>query len=483
MDCWVRILPMDIAVQISRGERLLSGLRRAGVAPDAPCGGNGTCGKCLVKIDGQWVRACGYTVESDITVELPLQRDMQIPGNIAPLAMRTDPVRQGCLAAVDIGTTSVVCTLMSADGVELAVHSAANPQCAYGADVVSRIRLATEGQGSAMTTAIRKKVKELLLDCCADASVEADQVGVIALVGNPCMQQLFLGIPLDNLARVPFKPAVSRKLSLPAREYLEPFENALLVTPGNISGFVGSDTVGCMIAGELYMAEDTVLLVDIGTNGEMALRHGGRTVVCSTAAGPALEGANISRGMRAETGAVDHVFFDGFHVIGNTDPRGICGSGLVDAVAVMLDKKLLNKRGRILTEDRSYDPVPGVTLNQEDIRQVQLAKGAIAAGIRQMTAYLGITPENIDRCLLAGAFGSCMDPRSACRIGLLPAELKDKTYAMGNLALQGAKMLAADRKTQEIAEQILEETEYLELASMPEFPRIFAKSMTFEEAL
>ncbi len=483
MTCRIRVLPMDIAVQIPRGENLLSGLRREGFAPDAPCGGSGTCGKCLVKIDGKWSRACGYTVESDITVELPPRWDVQIPGNAAPVAVQTNRFQEGRLAAVDIGTTSVVCSLLSKQGAVLAVRSTTNSQCAYGADVVSRIRLAAEGQGSAMTAAVRNTVQDLLLGCCADASTEPGQISQIALVGNPCMQQLFLGIPVDNLARIPFLPAVSRALALSAGDYLEQFQNALLITPGNISGFVGADTVACMIAGELYKAEDTVLLVDIGTNGEMVLCHGGRMVACSTAAGPALEGANISRGMRAEIGAIDHVFRDGFHVIGDTAPRGICGSGLVDAVAVMLEKKLLNKRGRILTEDHAYDLAPGVTINQEDIRQVQLAKGAIAAGIRRMTAHLGITPEHIDRCLLAGAFGSYMDPRSACRIGLLPPELMGKTRAMGNLALRGAEMLASDRESLALAEQIRKETEHLELASMPEFPRSFAKSMTFEEAL
>lgn len=223
------------------------------------------------------------------------------------------------------------------------------------------------------------------------------------------------------------------------------------------------------------------MLVDIGTNGEMVLCHRSRMVACATAAGPALEGANISCGIRAASGAIDHVSMDNIHVIGEGKARGICGSGLMDAVAVMLEKGILNRRGRVLTENHDYEIADGVSLTQEDIRQVQLAKGAIAAGIELMAAHLEIRVEDIDRCILAGAFGSYLDPNSACRIGLLPESLRGKITAAGNLALEGAKLLSTDETRLALAQQLTERVEYLELASQPGFQRSFARNMFFWE--
>jgi hypothetical protein len=195
----------------------------------------------------------------------------------------------------------------------------------------------------------------------------------------------------------------------------------------DISGFVGADTVACVLATGLDRQEEMTLLVDIGTNGEMVMGNRHRMVACSTAAGPALEGANIRFGMRGMAGAIDHVTRkDGkivCSVIGGTEPQGICGSGLIDAVAAALELGLINSRGRIQNESRRIPLTEQVFLTQEDIREIQLAKGAIAAGIRLMAKELGITMEQIDRVYLAGAFGSYLDPESACRMGLLPPEL------------------------------------------------------------
>jgi len=205
-------------------------------------------------------------------------------------------------------------------------------------------------------------------------------------------------------------------------------------------------------------------------------------VACATAAGPALEGANISCGMRAASGAIDHVSMDSIHVIGEGKARGICGSGLMDAVAVMLETGVLNRRGRVLTENHGYELADGLFLIQEDIRQVQLAKGAIAAGIELMAAHLEIALEEIDRCILAGAFGSYLDPDSACRIGLLPEQLRGRITAAGNLALEGAKLLTTDETQLALTQQLTERVAYLNLASQPGFQRSFAQNMFFREA-
>lgn len=483
MEHRVTLLPSGRTLTARDGENLLDVLRRADAAPDAPCGGNGTCGKCAVTVDGGRVLACGCLVRRDMTVTTPPARDdghILTAGQSA--AVPLNPVKPGYLAAYDIGTTTVVCFLMDPEGRTAATESMLNPQRPFGADVISRIRRSQKGDREALTDAIRRGMTALLEKCCKRAGVEPGQTGVVSVVGNPCMQQLFLGMDVDNLASVPFAPALTSTRIAPAREVLPVCENAVLLTVPDISGYVGADTMGCILASRLYAAEDTVLMVDIGTNGEMVLSRGGRMAACSTAAGPALEGANIQHGMRGSEGAIDHVTAEGCTVIGGGKARGICGSGLIDAVAVMLDRGLLNRRGRVLTEDHTFPLRDGVVLTQEDIRQVQLAKGAIAAGIRLMAEHMDIRTVDIDRVILAGAFGSCMNPASACRIGLLPEELAGRITAAGNIAGSGSRMLAKDRDQLELAQTLVGQIEFLELADMPAFRRAFAKNMEFRES-
>ncbi len=464
------------------GVSLLELLRRHGLAPYTPCGGRGVCGKCRVRVDGAEVLACQYAVRSDIQVELPREEHTEVLTAGAAGSVAVDPVRGGYLAAFDVGTTTVVCFLLSPRGDELAVESALNPQQSFGADVVSRIQRAMKGERKALTDSIRGAMTELLCRCCDAAAVSPKEVGVVSVVGNPCMQQLFLGMEVDNLAAVPFAPVITEAGAVPAGDCLPVCENAVLLTVPDISGYVGADTVGGVLASRLYEAEDTVLMVDIGTNGEMVLAHRGRMAACSAAAGPALEGANIQFGMRGSPGAIDHVTADGYTVIGGAAPVGICGSGLIDAVAVMLEKGLLNKRGRVLTADLRYPLTDRIYLTQEDIRQVQLAKGAIAAGIRLMADSLGVAVGEIDRVILAGAFGSFLDPDSACRIGLLPEELRGRITAAGNLAGSGSKMLALNKAQLALSQTLAGKIEFLELASLPAFRRTFAQAMTFRES-
>lgn len=481
MDCRVRILPQQIQLNIPKGTNLIEALRGAGLGVDAPCGGKGTCGKCTVTVDGQKVRSCGYTVESDITVTLPERDGVKILTEGMLEGVKADPVAPGYLVAVDIGTTTVVCSLMDETGKELAVQSMSNPQRAWGADVISRIQHAIKGQQDALTAAIRQGVRQLLDECCAAAGVTADIIGVISIVGNSCMQQLFLGLDVNNLAGVPFAPAIRSAKMVDAAGYFPTCINAKLLIVPDIAGFVGADTMGCILAARLHEAGDTALLVDIGTNGELVLAHHGRLAACSTAAGPALEGGNISCGMRAAPGAIDHVWPGGCSVIGKEKAKGVCGSGLVDAAAVMLEEGVMNFRGRILTPDHTYTITEGVSLTQDDLRQLQMAKGAIAAGIQLLTEYMGLGLEDIDRVILAGAFGSFLNVENACRIGLLPRELEGKITAAGNIALSGAKALALDKKLLPLTQTLAEKTEAVELAQLPEFNMTFAENMLFLE--
>ena len=481
----ITVMPQQQTLQISGGENLLHCLRCAGFAVNAPCGGNGSCGKCMVLIDGKEALACQTTVDRDMTVTLPHAGSSPIlTDGITPPEMAL-PHTDGMLLAFDIGTTTVAGYLLDGKtGQELARESAMNPQAAFGADVISRIRHALDGQMDPLTDGIRRCADKIARAMCQKCGIFPEQIQTISLVGNPAMQQLFLGILPNNLAQLPFAPVLTKATKVAAAPYFPNFPTAELLIVPNISGFVGADTLACLLATDMDRQEDLTLLVDIGTNGEMVLGNRDRMVACSTAAGPALEGGFIRWGMRAMEGAIDHVWReqDGFgcSVIGGGEPAGICGSGLIDAVAAALDAGLLNRRGRIENESRTLTLAGDIALDQADIRQLQLAKGAIAAGIRLMAEHLGVGLEDISRVYLAGAFGSFLNPVSACRIGLLPGIFEDRIAAVGNAAGSGAKLLVCDEaalaQTQRLADQI----EHLELAATAGFQRCFAESMYFE---
>lgn len=295
------------------------------------------------------------------------------------------------------------------------------------------------------------------------------------------MQQLFLGLPAENLTKPPFHPLLKSTAIQNGGAYIPAWTGADLLIVPNISGYIGADTVACILATGMHKTDIMTLLVDIGTNGEMVLGNRDRLVACATAAGPALEGVGIECGMQADTGAIDHVAQDfTCNVIGGGQAKGICGSGLLDAVASALRKSLINQRGRILNDDHTLPLADGVFLTQEDIRQLQLAKGAIAAGIRLMAGHLGISLQNIETVYLAGAFGTFLDPRSACRIGLIPCELEDKIQSVGNAAGSGAQAMVCDRGLLRYVDQVVSVVEHLDLATLPGWAKCFAQSMRFD---
>ncbi len=460
----ITLLPDNRILQAEAGQSLHALLAREGLL-DAPCGGLGTCGKCRVTLDGRQVLACQTSIDRDMTVTLPERPQAQA---------RPQP---GKRIAFDIGTTTVVCYLVGEDGTILSQASRRNPQASYGADVISRLQAAAKGEADTLTSLIRQAMRALLAQVCATP----EAVETIAVVGNPAMQQLFLGLPTDNLRVLPFAPVLCKSEVGEAATIFPDCPQAKLLTVPDISGFVGADTVAGILATDLQKAQALTLLVDIGTNGELVLGSQDRLLACATAAGPALEGAGIQFGMRAEPGAIDHVWLESGEmrcsVIGGEEATGLCGSGLIDAVAAALDLGWLDRRGRILSSDNIIMLTNKVWLTQADIRQLQLAKGAICAGIRLLAQEMGVSLEDIQQVMLAGAFGSYLNPASACRIGLLPEALLPRITAAGNTAGQGAIALALDPEKLSTCDAIARKTEFLELAALPGFPRTFAKAM------
>ncbi len=471
------------------GMILLDLLREEGMAPHTPCGGKGSCGKCKVRINGEEHLACQTVIDRHMVLQLPQAEEARILRQGSMVHIDTDKDLSGPVIAIDLGTTTMVCYLLSADGEELATASALNPQGIYGADVVTRMQAALGGQMEQLSDCVRRGLTELIQQACREAEVSPESIQRIALVGNPCMQQLLMGISPENLSKPPFSPVLTHVERMPAKELFPLCEKAEFLVVPDISGYVGADTMGCTLASQLYEKDHLTLMVDIGTNGEMVMGSAERMIACSTAAGPALEGANIRFGMRGSTGAIDHVkWADGrpdVHVIGEGRAKGICGSGLIDAVSIMLTENVINHRGRIQSEaqtcegERAWYLTEDICLTQSDVRQVQLAKGAIAAGIELMAQQLGADVSDIDEVLLAGAFGSFIRPESACRIGLLPPVLLPKIRAVGNIAGSGAKLLACSMQQQKQADQLVRQIEFLELASLPDFQRTFGKQTNF----
>ena len=387
-----------------------------------------------------------------------------------------------------------------------------NPQSRYGQDVISRITWSSESPENL------KRMQSLILDCFNEMldtfsvqhDIEQDRIRKAAVVGNTTMSHLFLGYDAASLARAPFEPAFTGSISRTAEEmglHMEP--GAEISVLPNIAGHVGSDIVGVMIASGVKYKPGVNLVIDIGTNGEIVLSGKGRILACSTAAGPAFEGAGVCYGMRAAAGAIEKVKLNGgqisLKVIGDTSPVGICGSGLIDAVAQMLDAGLLTFKGNLLSPDeaRQKGIHPGlaarlrkgengnefilasregqedVVLNQKDIREVQLAKGAIFGGIQVLLKCLETNAAGLDEIMLAGAFGSYIDRKSAVRIGLLPDAGTEKIRHIGNAAGAGACMTLLSKESEREAELQSKEVEHVELALHPAFEKEYIKGMYF----
>ena len=478
----VTFLPGGTSVTVDAGTTVLQAQITAGLHPDAPCGGNGTCGKCRVELDGREVLACQTVVDRDMTVKCTVSGKAKILTGGLEVETVPDGVHKYTLA-FDIGTTTVVCYLLDGHSGDLiAQASTMNPQSQFGADVISRIQTVLETGTEDLKICIRTALSKLTREVARKGGIAPEDIGVAAIVGNTAMHHLLLGIDPSPLVVPPYMPGVFEALEVDAEGIL-PISGKIRILP-NIAGFVGGDTVGCMASTRFDQLEELTLMIDIGTNGEMVLGDKNRRIACSTAAGPAFEGAKISCGMRGADGAVDHVTCeDGqirYHVLGEGHGIGLCGSGLLDLVAVLLDQEIVDESGYLEGKEYHLEGTD-VTLSQKDVREVQLAKAAIRAGIELLAEKLGVEIEDIQKVYLAGAFGNYLDPTSACRIGMIPPVLLDRIQPIGNAAGEGSKLSALSAKEFDYAKALAANTEFLELASLPNFNDCYVDALEFAE--
>lgn len=542
------------------GRVLLETLRAHGVRLDAPCGGSGRCGKCRVRVVGgelpvtaedraflsvreleAGVRlACAARPMTDLRIRVLAKPGKKIaavagvdtPGSARPagesaISPGSAQPAESCAReagasgmplheklvvsdtdsygiAVDIGTTTLAACLYGLDGKVYETVTAVNSGRDFGADVLSRMEASNHGKRARLQELLQEEVRGLLADLMCKAGVQAEHIQKIVIAANMTMVHLLMGYSCEALGRAPFVPANKRMIRADAMRILgeSELQCPVIILPA-VSAFVGGDIVAGMLALGMDRGSDTVLLLDVGTNGEMALRHNDHIFVTSAAAGPAFEGGGISCGCASIPGAIcsvkltedptdrgvrlsDQKEVFTMRTIDGASPAGICGSGVLELVGVLLCKGLLDEtglfaeqyreRGFLLGKTASGEPI---VFTQSDVRALQLAKGAIRAGIEALLAVAGVRAEEVAQIYLAGGFGVRMDEHAAIRIGLLPKAFRGRIRPVGNSSLSGAVFAGIHAQPEPVCEALLAQCSQVTLADQPEFEENYVKYMNF----
>jgi uncharacterized 2Fe-2S/4Fe-4S cluster protein (DUF4445 family) len=403
--------------------------------------------------------------------------------------------------AIDLGTSKVAGYLVDlSNGQTLAAKGIMNPQTSYGEDIISRINKVVKSpdEGVQLQKLEVDAINELSADLCAEAGARPEEIVEAVVVGNTAMHHLFLRLPVKQLALSPFVPAVSRALEVKAGELgLNIGPGAYVYLLSNIAGFVGADHVAMLLATDAWQTKETTVALDIGTNTEVSLIYKGKIATTSCASGPAFEGGHIKYGMRAVTGAIERLRIDGdkiqYQTIDGAPPVGICGSGILDTLAQLYLAKIIDAGGRItnnrprvrtykgqnefiLVSKEERNGKPAITITQQDVRELQLAKAAIRTGIQVLLEMSGCSEDDIKEVIIAGAFGTYIDVASAVTIGMLPSLPLKRFRQVGNAAGMGAKLALISLKSRAQAEAIASKVSYIELASAPKFEQVFVQT-------
>lgn len=487
----IHLQPLGKTITVHHQTPLIDVLHEYGV--EFPCGGKGTCGKCKVKLlegtieisefhrqklntlglDTEWRLACFSACTDDITLEIDQYNHLILADESE---FEFNP-KTGFGVAVDVGTSTLVAQLVDLSTAKvLAVETMLNPQAKYGADLISRIQACIDGNDEEMRRLIRQSIgtmTELLL------SKHEVSLQSMVMVGNTVMHHIFSGYNLYPLSQYPFTTSFLYAKTFTATELNWNFQvNGEIAFYPSIGSFVGSDILAGIAATGMHKNDSYCALIDLGTNGEIVVGNKNRLLCASTAAGPAFEGTNISIGMRAVTGAIssfqlienDIVAY----TIGKIQPKGICGSALVDAIAILAETKRIGMFGEIISGETSIELVKGISITQKDINEFQLAKAAIAAGLEILCQKLAININDIERVYIAGGFGSYLNTSNIVKTGMIELP-ESKIYKMGNTALIGAKIFLFQDK--ETIDDILSKTTHVNLESHPNFQDIYVDKM------
>lgn len=498
----VTFLPVGKQVEAEEKTVLMELIREQGIPMDFVCGGRKSCGKCKVLVtkgnnqiyskaeenlltkeekEKGYRLACCFRIEEDTCVILGHRKQK----NIQKPEKKKIPHIKNAGIVFDIGTTTLEAAFVINNEQVLDTIIQTNPQRICGLDVISRTAYAVQSARN------KRRLRELLLQALNSMirefqnrwEVEKEQITDLVVLGNTTMIFLFLDYHVEMLAKGNFKERFEGACLTAGEAGLVNTPKAKLYVPGTIGGHVGSDTLGCILATKLWEKQRTSIIVDVGTNGEIALVKGGQIAACSTAAGPAFEGANIIQGMRAKDGAIYRVEKQGnfleIKTVGNGEPRGICGTGLIDAAAAFLELGWMNETGQLSKEKTALDTEKRVSLWQQDIRQLQLAKSAVYSGIQVLLEAMDTSVEELDQIYIAGAFGSGLRPKNAVRIGLLPDIPEEKYTAIGNGSLKGGIAILKQKEMFQKSNRLAAQTKHIALAESERFKEIFIRNLNF----
>lgn len=525
--------PSGLRISVDEGSTILEAIRNTGLHVNSECGGTGSCGKCCVILhplqnpgsqDSEHVSsadlelgvrlACQHTVQQDMRVVISEDsRDAKILIVGKPLKqhLNLDEGFENKLgAAIDLGTTTIVAYLLDlGSGVQLNQAATLNPQTKYGEDVISRITHAVQEKGGVdgLFDCVSREMNDLVLGLIEATGGKESDLARVTIVGNTAMHHFLLRSDVKSLGVSPYIPTIRDAINITGERIgLSSTPKAEVYFPPNIAGFVGGDTVAFILSQRLDLNDKVILGIDVGTNGEIVLSDCGKLSCCSAAAGSAFEGAAIRNGMRGESGAIEYISIDNpdlppeISVIGNIAPHGLCGSAIVDITAEMKRFGLIDSGGRIqvtkskrifndeefglsflIANKEESDAQRDIVFTQKDIRQVQLAKGAIHAGSTILLREANLGVHDIDLVMLAGAFGSYIRPESALGIGLFPQVQVNKVIQVGNAAGEGAKALLLSSEIRRLGEKIVSDIKYVELADHEKFQSVFLESLRFPD--
>ncbi|MEA2075438.1 MAG: ASKHA domain-containing protein [Euryarchaeota archaeon] len=510
--------------KLVEGRTILSYLQELGIDINASCGGEGKCGQCQVEVECapgalsdktdvenkfvhddihrlacqarilktdeehiyvQVQRRTYYVLESGEYKEIALEpfvhiEDERVFCESEDIGKYTGEIYG---IALDIGTTTLAMYLIDLEsGKVSSIISRENPQTKYGNNVISRIEFARKGQ-DILEREIRATVNEMIATL-----TNPGKVYEMVVVGNPVMRDLFFGYSVESLGKSPYEPLSVKQISKTAKELeLEANPEARVYGLPLIGSFVGADALAVVLATEMYKSERMCMAIDIGTNTEIVLGNKDGLIATSCAAGPAFEGAGITCGIGGVSGAIKEVRIENggvkYKTIDDAAPVGICGSGLIDALAELLDKKIINGRGKFYGAEKEFKIAEGISLLEKDIDQLNLAKTAVAVGIKVLLGRCGIALDEIDSVLLAGGFVNFTNTENAIRIGLLPDVEQEKVKKVGNAAIEGARQALISKTKREEAEAVAKRIEHVKLEEEENFMEIFVGELYFQKYL
>ncbi len=506
------------------GQTLLHTAQAAGIGLASVCGGAGTCEECRIRLAAGKLSAptlvelaalteaelaagfrlaCQAEPLSDLKLDIPPEslttpQRLQLEGletGIIPHPAISSPDAYGL--AVDVGTTKLAAYLVHLQtGETVARLATMNPQVSYGEDVVSRIAYIDREPAGAKTlrSILMAALNGLLTEMCSSAHIRNEQVLDAVFVGNTVMHHIAAGLPVGQLGHAPFSPATTSPVIISAAELglaLDP--SAQVYFPPVVAGYVGADHIAMLLATDAGKSRGNVIALDIGTNTEISLIKAGQITCCSCASGPAFEGAHIHEGMRAAPGSIERARWTGGRILWQTiedrPPIGICGSGILDVVAALQDAHLVKPTG-VLQDSKTSEIVlvPAIqtglnrdlVVTRKDVHEIQLAKSAIRSGLETLLTLEHLSDADIDQCIVAGAFGTYLDIRSAIRVGMLPALPLDCFRQVGNAAGVGAKQMLVSMESRQEAELISRRIGYVELTNQKAFTELFMKNLSLE---